>query len=122
LLKAYAANFGPDIIGLRADFPINEDIRRKISLFCDVEPRAVIPIVTASSIYEVPLQLEETGLADLVLARLGLTARILPPALDDWRAATEQLLREKPAVRIALVGKYVELQDAYISVREALTH
>ncbi|NMC02640.1 MAG: CTP synthase [Chloroflexi bacterium] len=112
----------PDIIGLRADIPINEDIRRKVSLFCDVEPRAVIPIVTASSIYEVPLQLEETGLADLVLARLGLTARILPPALDDWRAATEQLLREKPAVRIALVGKYVELQDAYISVREALIH
>jgi len=112
----------PDIIGLRADTSINEDIRRKVSLFCDVEPRAVIPIVTASSIYEVPLQLEETGLADLVLARLGLTARIMPPALDDWRTATEQLLREKPAVRIALVGKYVELQDAYISVREALTH
>ncbi len=112
----------PDIIGLRADAPIEGDIREKVSLFCDVEPRAVIPIVTASSIYEVPLRLEETGLADLVLARLGLQARITPPDLVDWRAATERLQREKPSVRVALVGKYVELQDAYISVREALIH
>lgn len=112
----------PDIIGLRADRPINDEIRQKISLFCDVEPRAVIPIVTAASIYAVPLHLEKTGLADLVMTRLGLQPRIVPPDLSEWQAATEQLLREKPAVRIALVGKYVELQDAYISVREALSH
>jgi len=112
----------PDIIGLRADAPIDDDIRQKVSLFCDVEPRAVIPIVTASSIYEVPLRLEETGLADLVLARLGLQARVASPDLTDWRMATEQLLHDKPSVRVALVGKYVELQDAYISVREALIH
>lgn len=112
----------PDIIGLRADRPIEGDIRQKISLFCDVEARAVVPIVTASSIYEVPLHLEETGLADLVLSRLGLEARTTPPDLSDWREAAAQLQREKPVVRVALVGKYVELQDAYISVREALIH
>ncbi|HDQ34841.1 MAG TPA: CTP synthase [Chloroflexi bacterium] len=112
----------PDIIGLRADLPIDEDIRNKVSLFCDVEPRAVIPITTASSIYEIPLKLEATGLAELVMQRLGLTAKIDPPELDAWRDAVERLQQEKPRVRIALVGKYIELQDAYISVREALIH
>ncbi len=114
----------PDIIGLRADCPINEETRDKVSLFCDVEPEAVIPIVTVSSIYEVPLMLEEAGLGDLVVERLGLEAEVHPPDLQTWRDSIERLRakgQESP-VRIALVGKYVELQDAYMSVREALIH
>ena len=112
----------PHIIGLRADCPIDDEIRDKISLFCDVEPRAVIPIVTASNIYEVPLLLEETGLGDLVVEKLGLQDQVTEPALEDWKEVAAQMKAEKPPVHIALVGKYVALQDAYISVRESLTH
>jgi CTP synthase len=114
----------PDIIGLRADCPITEETRDKVSLFCDVEPEAVIPIMTASSIYEVPLMLEEVGLGALVVEELGLGEAVHPPDLQAWRDSMERLGAEgKPSpVRIALVGKYVELQDAYMSVREALIH
>lgn len=112
----------PDIIGLRSDYPVDEGIRNKVALFCDVEPRAVIPLITASSIYEVPLQLEDLRVADLIIERLGLQGRAQPPQLDEWREAVQRLRSKKPTVRIALVGKYVELHDAYISVREALIH
>lgn len=112
----------PDIVGLRSDHPVNDEIRAKVSLFCDVEPRAVIPIVTAETIYDVPLMLEETGLADLVIEYLGLQERVHEPNLREWREAVERLKQASQSVRIALVGKYVELQDAYISVREALIH
>jgi CTP synthase len=115
----------PDIIGLRSDKPVNDDIRSKISLFCDVEPRAVIPILTANSIYEVPLMLEEYGVADLIVERLGMQERTHAPDLTHWRSHVERLVApnaHKPSVRVALVGKYIELQDAYMSVREALIH
>lgn len=112
----------PDLIGLRSDYPVDEGIRNKVALFCDVEPRAVIPLVTASSIYEVPLQLEDLRVADLIIERLGLQAQADAPRLDEWREAVQRLRSKKPVVRIALVGKYVELHDAYISVREALIH
>ncbi len=112
----------PDIIGLRADAPIDNEIRDKISLFCDVDSRAVIPIATATSIYEVPLKLEETGLGDLVVEMLGLQARVTPPDLSVWENAVKRLGQAQSPLRVGLVGKYVELQDAYISVREALIH
>jgi len=113
----------PDIIGLRSDWPITEEITNKVSLFCDVDPDAVIPILTARSIYEVPLMLEEHGLAELIIKKLALPAKTDEPNLTEWRSLVEKLLRPaKPTVRIALVGKYVELQDAYMSVREALIH
>jgi CTP synthase len=112
----------PDIIGLRADLPIDGDIRAKVALFCDVERDAVIPLMTASSIYEVPLMLEESGLGDLVVGMLHLQDKAQAPDLDDWQEAIARLRSEKPTVRIALVGKYVELHDAYMSVREALIH
>ncbi|MBN1873911.1 MAG: CTP synthase [Anaerolineae bacterium] len=112
----------PDIIGLRADLPVNGEIRNKVALFCDVEPQAVIPITTAQSIYEVPLLLEETGLGDLVVRMLHLEDQVHTPELADWEQAHRHLREKKPKVRIALVGKYVELHDAYISVREALIH
>lgn len=114
----------PDVIVLRSDLPIEEEIREKVSLFCDVEPRAVIPLLTAESIYEVPLMLEEAGLGNLVAERLRLADQVHPPDLSDWKTAIERLYSEKNErpVRIALVGKYIELQDAYMSVREALIH
>jgi CTP synthase len=111
----------PDMIVARSDFPVKDDLRDKIALFCDVERRAVIPMVTAEVLYEVPLLLERLGVGDYLVERLGLTPRRQP----DW-TAWEQMVAEvrqpKPVVRVALVGKYVELHDAYMSVREALKH
>ena len=112
----------PDIIGLRSDYPINGDIPAKVALFCDVDRNAIIPLLTASSIYEVPLMLEEAGMGDLVVEKLHLKDKVHTPDLADWRSAIEKLKKPEATVKIALVGKYVELHDAYMSVREALIH
>lgn len=110
----------PDVIVARADYPIAQEHVRKIALFCNVPERAVIPAVTAGILYNIPLQLEQTGLADLALERLKLPAS--PPDLQEWRALMDQIAAPKSGIRIGLVGKYVELHDAYMSVREALYH
>ncbi|NOX60782.1 MAG: CTP synthase [Chloroflexi bacterium] len=110
----------PDVICCRSDVPVNDEVRDKVALFCDVEPRAVIPLVTARTIYEVPLTLEEAGLGDYLVERLELDAQ--PPDLDVWRTMVERIHAPKPELRVALVGKYVALKDAYMSVREALFH
>ncbi len=112
----------PDIIALRSDLPITDDVRDKIALFCDVEREAVVSLVTAESIYEVPLQLEQAGVGELVVEQLGLQAQVHPPELDNWQQVITRMKCQKPELHIALVGKYVELHDAYISVREAITH
>jgi len=110
----------PDIILCRSDYEIPQSLKDKISLFCDVAKEAVIPLVTAETIYEVPLMLEETGLSDLIVQRLGLEAKDVD--LKEWRVMVAKLKTPKDPVSIALVGKYVELRDAYYSVREALCH
>jgi len=110
----------PDIIICRSDYPISEGIKDKISLFCDVNREAVIPLPTVSTIYEVPLVLEETGLGQLIVNRLSLKAD--KPDLSQWQALVRCLKECHEPVTIALVGKYVELKDAYYSVREALQH
>jgi len=110
----------PDIIICRSDYPISDGIRDKISLFCDVEREAVIPLPTVSTIYEVPLVLEEEGLGQLVVSKLGLKEG--KTNLDSWREMVRCLKEPCETVNIALVGKYVELEDAYYSVREALCH
>ncbi len=110
----------PDIIVCRSDLPIPEGIRDKISLFCDVEREAVIPLPTVPTIYEVPLLLEEEGLGQLVIDKLGLDAR--KPDLSEWEDLVKRLKEPHEPVNIVLVGKYVELKDAYFSVREALHH
>ncbi|MBN2006694.1 MAG: CTP synthase [Anaerolineae bacterium] len=112
----------PDIIALRSDLPITDDVRDKIALFCDVDRKAVLPLMTAESIYEVPLMLEKAGVGDLVVEMLGLQAQVHSPELDNWQQAITRMKSQKPVLNIALVGKYVELHDAYISVREAITH
>ncbi len=110
----------PDIIICRSDLPIPENIRDKISLFCDVERQAVFPLPTVPTIYEIPLILEEAGLGQLIVDRLGLKAG--KTDLSQWRKLVESLKTPHEPVNIALVGKYVELTDAYFSVREALCH
>lgn len=111
----------PDVIIARADYPIAEEHLGKISLFCDVPREAVIPAVTSDILYNIPLLLEETHLADYVMNRLGLT-QAKAPDLSQWERMIEEIRRPKPSIRIAIVGKYVELHDAYLSVREALYH
>jgi len=108
----------PDVIVCRAERPITDAIREKIALFCDVDERAVVPLPTVETIYEVPLLLEEVGLGDYVIERLNLPPG--KPDLAEWRQLVAEIKRPKPVVRIAMVGKYVALHDAYISVREAL--
>lgn len=110
----------PDVIIARADFEVDDALGDKIALFCDVERRAVVPLVTTSVLYEVPLLLEDAGLGEYIVERLGMEPR--PPDLDDWRELVERIEAPKSALPIAIVGKYVELHDAYISVREALDH
>ncbi len=112
----------PDIIIARSDLPVGDDLREKIALFCDVPSEAVIPATTADTIYEVPLLFEEWGLGDLVVRELGLGDAARPADLGDWRALVARIKRPKPQLEIALVGKYIDLPDAYLSVTEALRH
>jgi CTP synthase len=110
----------PDVICARSDYPVPDDMRDKIALFCDVERRAVVPLETADTIYSVPLVLEEAGLGDFIVERLGLSTGAAD--LDNWRELVHRSRTVKDEVVIGVVGKYVELQDAYISVREAIYH
>lgn len=111
----------PQMIIARSDHFVDDDLREKIALFCDVKYEAVVPMVTTPVMYEVPLLMEEAGVADVVLEGLKLEAR-KPPDLTAWQTVVEEAKKKRPRVRIALVGKYVELKDAYMSVREALNH
>ncbi|MEZ4553498.1 MAG: CTP synthase [Dehalococcoidia bacterium] len=110
----------PDVIVARSDFPVGQALREKISLFCNVDTEAVIALETADSIYEVPLYLEAAGLSQIVARQLDLPAA--DAALEDWRGFVQRLRDPSATARIALVGKYVELHDAYLSIKEALIH
>ncbi|MBN2386230.1 MAG: CTP synthase [Anaerolineales bacterium] len=111
----------PDMIVARADYQIEDNLCDKIALFCDVEKRAVIPMVTTRILYEVPLLVEAAGVAGLIMDRLKLKPR-REPDWSAWERLVEEVRRPKPVIKIAIVGKYVELHDAYMSVREALKH
>ncbi|MHB1133213.1 MAG: CTP synthase [Chloroflexota bacterium] len=110
----------PDAIMLRSDYPITDEVRDKVALFCDVEPQGVIPLLTADSIYSVPLILEEADFGNFIVQKLGLPHTELQ--LDEWRHMVEMMREPRPELRVGLVGKYVQLPDAYISVREAIQH
>jgi CTP synthase len=112
----------PDVIVLRSDHPVSDEIREKIALFTDVATEAVIPAETADTIYEVPLLFEEAGLGRLLVRELALGDPDIQPDLAGWRALVERIKAPKPTLEIALVGKYIELPDAYLSVTEALRH
>ncbi len=111
----------PNMIIARSDYPVDKDLCDKIALFCDVERRAVIPMVTSDVLYEVPLLVERAGVGDYLVEKLNLKATTKPD-MKPWEKLVERVRRPKPSVKVALVGKYVELQDAYMSVREALKH
>ena len=110
----------PDVIVCRSDQPITEEIRDKIALFCDVKRQAVFPLPTLPVIYETPLIFEEAGLGQLIVEMLDLPSR--GQDLSEWRQLVEQMKEAKESIPIAIVGKYVELHDSYISVRQALCH
>ena len=110
----------PDILVCRCDAPITEDIRRKIALFCNVEPDCVIQNTTARTLYEVPLLMAKEGLDDVVCRKLGLITH--QPDLREWKAMVKRELAAERHVTIALVGKYTQLHDAYLSVVESLHH
>ena len=111
----------PDMIIARSDFPVEKELAHKISQFCDVREDAVIPLVTADLLYEIPLVLEQAHVADFLLERLNLEPK-QPTRIQGWKTMVAELKRQKPSIKIGLVGKYVELHDAYLSVREALNH
>src|SRR3990170_822242 len=100
----------PDMIVARSDHPVGESLRDKIALFCDVERRAVVPMVTTPVLYEVPIILERAGVGEYLLERMGLKARRRPNWIE-WERLIAKVRSSKPSVRIALVGKYVELHD-----------
>jgi CTP synthase len=111
----------PDMIIARSDYPVEPELCQKIASNCDVAREAVIPLVTSDILFEVPLTLEAYRAADILLERLNLTAK-QPVDLAKWRWIVQESKRAKPHIRIGLIGKYVELHDAYLSVREALRH
>ena len=111
----------PDIIVCRTEHPISAGMREKMAMFCDVEPEAVIENLTASSIYDVPVLMEQEGLDSIVLKKLGLEDT--PKDMSEWHAMVERIHAPyQKRVCVAVVGKYVDLQDAYISITESLRH
>ena len=110
----------PDVIVCRTVKALSPEMKRKIGMFCDVEPEAVINNLTAKSIYEVPLLLQEEGLDHIVLQKLGMEDTKCD--MEDWKAMVDRIVSSEKEVNIALVGKYVELHDAYLSVVESLSH
>ena len=110
----------PDIIIARTEQPVDESIKTKIALFCDVDREAVIPLETAPSIYQVPEILDDAGVTNLIVERLALPAA--DRDLQDWRIWVQRLRNPSRHVTVAVVGKYMELHDSYLSVKEALIH
>jgi CTP synthase len=112
----------PDAIVCRTQsaIPMPVELKEKIALFCDVPPGSVVQNIDAKTIYQVPLNLEAEGLADAAVRKLGLPTNA--PKLDEWTKIVDRIMEPKHKIRIALVGKYVELKDAYISINEALYH
>ncbi len=110
----------PDIIVCRTEMELNDDIKRKISLFCNVSPANVVQNIDAQSLYEVPILLRNEKLDTLVCQKLGLPDT--PSDMQEWEDIIKIQKRKKPRVTIAIVGKYIELHDAYLSIAESLTH
>ncbi len=110
----------PNMIVLRCDEPLEESIFKKISMFCNVKPDCVIENITLPCLYEAPLMLEKSHFSEIVCRELGLTAK--PEDLDEWERMVQTIKEAEKTVTIGLVGKYIQLHDAYLSVAEALRH
>ena len=112
----------PDVIVCRSQVHIDDALLAKVAHFCDVDVNAVVNTPDAGSIYEVPLVLEEKNIGELIVNRIGLDIKADSSKLDDWAKVVDSLKIKDPSVTIGIVGKYVELEDAYISIRESLQH
>ncbi|TDT71811.1 CTP synthase [Hypnocyclicus thermotrophus] len=110
----------PDVLVCRTEKTVTDEIKRKLSLFCDIDVEGVIECPDASTIYEVPLILEELGLADVVCKKLGLENN--KPSLHEWSELVDRIKNPEKEFKVAIVGKYVELKDAYISINESILH
>jgi len=110
----------PNVIVTRTEFPLSQDMKDKLALFCDIDKNAVIEAIDADTLYEVPLHLQQQGLDDYVCRHLGLDCK--PADMTEWIALVDKIKNLKQTAKIAIVGKYVELHDAYLSVAEALYH
>jgi len=117
-----AIGIQPDAIVARSERPIDQDLKEKIALFCDVPREAVISVPDVEFIYDVPLMLEDAGLGRIITRHLRFDTDGRAPDLEPWRQLTERMRRPKGSVPVAVVGKYVQLPDAYLSVTEALRH
>jgi CTP synthase len=111
----------PDVLVLRTEKNLSDDIKRKVALFCNVEENAVVQSVDVSTIYEVPIKMLEQGLDRTVLRKLGLPVGPEPP-LVEWRGFLSKLKNPRYSIKVGLVGKYVELPDAYKSIAESFIH
>ena len=120
VIKLREIGIQPDVLICRTRLPISQEMKNKISLFCDVEPEAVVEALDAETIYEVPLLFEAAGLANLVVKRLKLPERT--PDLAEWREIVKTIKCPKYEVNVAVVGKYIQNGDAYISIAESLGH
>ena len=112
----------PDMLVCRSDGPLDPKVKEKLALFCDVDPRAVVSAPDARTIYEVPLILEQQGVADFVVERLGLGKQAKPVELEPWRKYVDRIVSPRNTLRISVVGKYTSLADSYLSISEAFKH
>lgn len=110
----------PDVLVCRSEYPLGDDIRRKLALFCNVGKDAVISCIDASTIYQVPLALNEEGLDKVVISKMGLEER--PYDLSNWQEIVRRIKQPRDKITVAVVGKYLDMKDAYISLTEALLH
>jgi len=117
-----STGINPDIIICRSQEPIDDDLKDKIAHFCDVNPEAVVNTPDVSSIYEVPLILDKNNIDEVIFDRLKLNLKADSSNLIPWKKMVESLKIKEPSVKIAIIGKYVELEDVYISIRESLIH
>ena len=120
VIKLREIGIQPDVLVCRTRLAIDEDMKEKISLFCDVDKDAVIEARDTETIYEIPVIFEEEGFANLVVRRLGLHDG--QPNMDEWRRLVHRIKQPAHRVKIAVVGKYTGNGDAYISIEEALKH
>lgn len=110
----------PDVIIVRSEHPVDQNIKKKISIFCDIDEEAVIESLDAETLYEIPLTMERLGLADVICKHFKIENR--KPALIQWNKMVEKFKNPKKLIKVAVVGKYVELKDAYISITESIEH
>ena len=119
--KLREIGIAPDVIICRAEHPIDNEIKRKLSMFCNIKPEAVVPFLDIKgTIYEAPLKLHEEKLDTIICERLGLATN--EPDLLEWRNIVDRIVNPTHTVKIGVVGKYIDLQDAYKSIYESLTH